>query len=91
MHVAGPYKTQSVHVDAHLVYTNHQPSGSVRAPTAPQACWALESHTDEVANAIGMDPVEFRRRNCVDTGDEGPSGRSTARSACSSASPTPRR
>ena len=72
MHVAGPYKTQSVHVDAHCVYTNHQPSGSVRAPTAPQACWALEQHTDELAAAIGMDPVEFRRRNCIDTGDEGP-------------------
>ncbi len=72
MHVHGPYKTHSAHVDAHCVYTNHQPSGSVRAPTAPQACWALEQHTDEVAAAIGMDPVEFRRTACVDTGDEGP-------------------
>ena len=72
MHVHGPYKTQSAHVDAHCVYTNHQPSGSVRAPTAPQACWALEQHTDEVAAAIGMDPVEFRRTSCIDTGDEGP-------------------
>ena len=44
----------------------------MRAPTAPQACWALEQHTDEIANAIGMDPVEFRRQNCIDTGDEGP-------------------
>ena len=72
MHVHGPYKTRSAHVDAHCVYTNHQPSGSVRAPTAPQACWALEQHTDEVAAAIGMDPVEFRRTACIDTGDEGP-------------------
>ncbi len=72
MHVHGPYKTQSAFIDAHCVYTNHQPSGSVRAPTAPQACWAIEQHTDELANAIGMDPVEFRRRNCIDTGDEGP-------------------
>ena len=40
---------------AKLVYTNHQPSGSVRAPTAPQACWAVEQHTDEVAAAVGMD------------------------------------
>ena len=72
MHVHGPYKTQSAFIDAHCVYTNHQPSGSVRAPTAPQACWALEQHTDELAAAIGMDPVEFRRKNCIDTGDEGP-------------------
>ena len=74
MHVAGPYRIPAVHVEAHLVYTNLQPSGSVRAPTAPQACWALESHTDEVAAAIGLDPVAFRQLNGVDSGFEGPSG-----------------
>jgi CO/xanthine dehydrogenase Mo-binding subunit len=74
MHVAGPYRIPNVHVEAHLVYTNHQPSGSVRAPTAPQACWATESHTDELAAAAGMDPVAFRKLNAVDTGAEGPSG-----------------
>ena len=74
MHISGPYRIPNLHVAAHLVYTNHQPSGSVRAPTAPQACWAVESHTDEIAAALGMDPVDFRRRNAVDTGVEGPSG-----------------
>ena len=74
MHVAGPYRIPNVRVEAHLVYTNHQPSGSVRAPTAPQACWALESHTDELARAVGMDPVAIRKLNAVDTGAEGPSG-----------------
>src|SRR6185295_1547526 len=74
MHVAGPYRIPNLFVEGHLVYTNHQPSGSVRAPTAPQSCWALESHTDEVAAAVAMDPVEFRRLNAVDTGVEGPSG-----------------
>ena len=74
MHVSGPYRIPNLYVAAHLVYTNHQPSGSVRAPTAPQSCWAIESHTDEVAAALGMDPVDFRRRNAVDTGVEGPSG-----------------
>ena len=74
MHVSGPYRIPNLYVEGHLVYTNHQPSGSVRAPTAPQSCWAIESHTDEVAAALGMDPVEFRRRNAVDTGVEGPSG-----------------
>ena len=74
MHVAGPYNLPAVKVEASLVYTNHQPSGSVRAPTAPQACWALESHTDEIARTVGMDPVEFRRRNMVDEGIEGAAG-----------------
>ena len=74
MHALGPYQIPNVLAEAHLVYTNHQPSGSVRAPTAPNTCWALESHTDEVARAIGMDPVQFRLLNVVDTGLEGPSG-----------------
>ena len=74
MHALGPYVIENVHVESSAVYTNHQPSGSVRAPTAPQACWALESHTDDVASAIGMDPVEFRLRNTVDTGLTGVSG-----------------
>jgi CO/xanthine dehydrogenase Mo-binding subunit len=74
MHVAGPYVIPNVSIDAHLVYTNRQPSGSVRAPTAPQACWAVESHTDEVARRLGIDPVDFRRLNGVDTGAIGPSG-----------------
>lgn len=74
MHVAGPYAMEAVKIEASLVYTNHQPSGSVRAPTAPQACWALESHTDELAAVVGMDPVEFRRANIVDEGIEGAAG-----------------
>ena len=74
MHIAGPYKIPNVHIDSHLVYTNLQPSGSVRAPTAPQSCWAIESHTDEVAKAVGMDPVAFRRLNAVHTAAVGPSG-----------------
>lgn len=74
MHIAGPYKIGALSIEADLVYTNHQPSGSVRAPTAPQSCWACESHTDELAAAIDMDPIEFRRRNVVRTGDVGPVG-----------------
>jgi CO/xanthine dehydrogenase Mo-binding subunit len=74
MHVAGPYRIPHLRIDAQLVYTNTQPSGSVRAPTAPQACWALEQHIDEVARRIGIDGIELRRRNIVRTGDEGPSG-----------------
>ncbi|MFT7475388.1 MAG: CO/xanthine dehydrogenase Mo-binding subunit [Verrucomicrobiales bacterium] len=74
MHIAGPYAVPNVRIDGRLVYTNHQPSGSVRAPTAPQGCWALESHTDEVAAAVGMDPLDFRRKNIVRTGSVGAVG-----------------
>jgi len=74
LHALGPYKIDNVHVESSSVYTNHQPSGSVRAPTAPQTCWALESHTDEVARAVGVDPVEFRLVNAIDTGATGVTG-----------------
>jgi CO/xanthine dehydrogenase Mo-binding subunit len=72
MHACGPYQIDNVSVESHLNYTNQQPSGSVRAPTAPQVCWALEQHIDELANELGMDPVELRRRTLIEKGAEGP-------------------
>jgi CO/xanthine dehydrogenase Mo-binding subunit len=72
MHACGPYVLENVNVDSKLVYTNNQPSGSIRAPTAPQVCWAVEQHMDELARALGLDPVELRRRTLIAEGDEGP-------------------
>lgn len=72
MHACGPYVIENVDIDSKLVYTNNQPSGSIRAPTAPQTCWAVEQHMDEVAEALGLDPVELRRRTLIQEGDEGP-------------------
>ena len=74
MHANGPYRIPNVDLRADLAYTNLQPSGSVRAPAAPQVCWAVEQHTDEVARAVGIDPAEFRLKNLVVEGDEGPAG-----------------
>ena len=72
MHACGPYQIDAIKIESHLNYTNNQPSGSVRAPTAPQVCWGLEQHMDEVAAAIGIDPVELRRRTLIEEGAEGP-------------------
>ncbi len=72
MHACGPYILENVDVESTLVYTNNQPSGSIRAPTAPQVCWALEQHTDELADALEMDPVELRRRTLIAEGEESP-------------------
>ncbi len=72
MMAIGPYRIPNLFIDASLAYTNRMPSGSVRAPTAPQSCWALESHMDAVAERIGIDPLELRRRNVIKPGDEGP-------------------
>lgn len=74
MHACGPYVMENVDIDSKLVYTNNQPSGSIRAPTAPHTCWAVEQHMDEVAAALEMDPVEFRRRTLIAEGDVSPTG-----------------
>ena len=74
MFAVGPYRVPNVDVSVDVVYTNTQPSGSVRAPTGPTTCWAVEQHHDVVAEQIGLDPVEFRRRNLVREGDAGPTG-----------------
>jgi CO/xanthine dehydrogenase Mo-binding subunit len=68
MHALGPYELENVHVESSLVYSNNQPSSSIRAPTAPQVCWAVEQHMDELADALGMDPVELRRRTLIEEG-----------------------
>ncbi len=68
MHAHGPYELGSVDIESSLVYSNNQPSSSIRAPTAPQVCWALEQHMDELAEALGVDPVELRRRTLVEDG-----------------------
>lgn len=72
MHACGPYVIENVFVESYLNYSNNQPSSSIRAPTAPQVCWALEQHMDELAAELGLDPVELRRRTLIEEGAEGP-------------------
>jgi CO/xanthine dehydrogenase Mo-binding subunit len=74
MMVGGPYRIPHIHAETHTVYTNKTPCGSVRAPGGPQVCWAVEQHTDTLAERVGMDPIEFRRRNLVSDGDTGQTG-----------------
>lgn len=52
-----------------VAYTNRPVAGAFRGYGAPQAFFALESHLDDIARAIGMDPIELRRPNWVHTGD----------------------
>ncbi|MSO94664.1 MAG: xanthine dehydrogenase family protein molybdopterin-binding subunit [Thermoleophilia bacterium] len=68
MHALGPYELENVNIQSSLVYSNNQPSSSIRAPTAPQVCWALEQHMDELAAALGMDPIDLRRKTLIETG-----------------------
>lgn len=65
----GPYRIPHVWADSHAYYTNTVPTGPFRGAMTSQVCWAYESHMDEIAADIGMDPVEFRRKNLMRNGD----------------------
>jgi CO/xanthine dehydrogenase Mo-binding subunit len=75
---AGPYRCPSGRVVEHQVYTNNVPCGYMRGPGEPQVMFAVESQMDCVARALGMDPVEFRRKNLTGNGDENAIGVSFA-------------
>ena len=72
MHACGPYQIENINIESYLNYSNNQPSSSIRAPTAPQVCWAVEQHMDHLARELKIDPVELRRRTLVEEGAEGP-------------------
>lgn len=59
----GVYDVPNLSVIAQVAYTNNIPSGAFRGFGAPQAQFASEVMMTRLAHAIGMDPVEFRRRN----------------------------
>jgi CO/xanthine dehydrogenase Mo-binding subunit len=64
----GPYDIENVRVDSYEIYTNQVPAGAMRGFGIPQLVWAYESHTDIMARELGIDPVEFRRRNIIREG-----------------------
>ncbi len=51
------------------VYTNKVPSCALRGYGNPQTTWAVECLMDELAEAIGMDPLDFRLKNYIGKGD----------------------
>ena len=64
----GPYDIEHVLVDSYALYTNLPPAGALRGFGIPQLVWAYESHTDMMARELGIDPIEFRRRNLLRDG-----------------------
>ncbi|HEY1268310.1 MAG TPA: xanthine dehydrogenase family protein molybdopterin-binding subunit [Candidatus Binatia bacterium] len=71
---AGPYRIPHVLIEENYVYTNRVPCGYMRAPGHTQGFFATESQMDRVARKLGLDPVEFRRRNLMRDGDVAPLG-----------------
>jgi CO/xanthine dehydrogenase Mo-binding subunit len=64
----GPYDIEHVSVDSYALYTNLPPAGALRGFGIPQLVWAYEGHTDLMARELGIDPIEFRRRNLLRDG-----------------------
>ena len=62
----GPYEIPNVKVDANSIYTNNVPGGAFRGFGGPQGSFAGEMQVNHLAEALGIDPVEFRMRNLID-------------------------
>jgi len=71
---AGPYEVPNALIDGTAVYTNNPPCGAMRGFGAVQACFAYEAQMDKLARALGLDPVEVRLRNALQTGSVLPTG-----------------
>jgi CO/xanthine dehydrogenase Mo-binding subunit len=70
LHACGPYVCPNIRLNARAWATNTVPYGAFRGFGAPQAIFAMERHMDEIAAAIGVDPIELRRRNFLHEGDK---------------------
>jgi CO/xanthine dehydrogenase Mo-binding subunit len=68
-HSSGPYRWLNASVRGRGVYTNSAVKGAMRGFGAPQTVFATESLLDELAEKIGMDPLELRRKDGYGSGD----------------------
>jgi CO/xanthine dehydrogenase Mo-binding subunit len=66
----GPYRIPHVKTETHNVYTNCISGQIMRAPSEPEAVFAIESQIDEIARRIGMNPADLRLKNLIEEGDE---------------------
>jgi CO/xanthine dehydrogenase Mo-binding subunit len=65
----GPYRIPHVHCHGRLAYTNKMRFGAFRGFGVPQVTFAGETQMDEIADALGLDPIEFRLKNIKRDGD----------------------
>lgn len=74
LRAAGPYNIPNIRIRSRGVYTNTIPSGSFRGAMTNQAAFAYESHSDEIAAGMGIDPVQLRMHNLLRDGEHFASG-----------------
>ncbi len=70
--IAANWHIPNARFDQHHVYTNNLPGGYMRGPGEVQGSFAMESHLDEVARRLEMDPLEFRLKNILREGQRTP-------------------
>ena len=69
LHAAGPYRCDTVRIVGRAVATNTPPHGAFRGFGAPQTTFAYERQIAKAARALGIDPIELRRRHMLRSGD----------------------
>ena len=74
MCATGPYNIANLLVDGYDVVCNKQKVQAYRAPGQPQGAFAVEPVIDELAEKLGIDPIEFRLMNVSKEGDRMPNG-----------------
>ncbi len=72
--ISSLYRVPACRVRSRVVYTNKAYGGSVRGFGNPEATFAVEQQTDQVAEALGLDPIDLRLRNANRSGDVTPQG-----------------
>jgi len=72
--ISSLYRVEHCKYHTTVVYTNNPYSGSFRGYGNLQATFAVESHMDRLAEAVGMDPLEFRLKNAQESGEITPQG-----------------
>ncbi len=74
LHAGGPYRCPNTRIRSRAVATNTPPNGAFRGFGAPQVEFAIEAHLGEIADRLGISPLEIRRRNVYRLGDTTPFG-----------------
>jgi aldehyde oxidoreductase len=80
VHATGPYRVPNVVATSRALHSNNPPSGAFRGFGVPQAAIAGEALMDDLALALGMDPLEFRLKNALRPGDVTATGQTLGRS-----------
>ena len=74
------YNFRAIKYEPKTVYTNLPVAGAMRGYGTPQIFFALESHLDDIARQLGMDPVALRRKNLIAVGHMDPLSKNVVRS-----------